>query len=446
VDRSERAWLLLAIGGLFAILAGLASLAKEALLDGISYGAAGIAVLSVTAGLVEVLRARSARSSSNHAAPDRAQNFADRSELGATDVPPSGPQAATPAVHVASRESSLYPVGAEVAEGPADDEADFSGLYPPQIRVGAGEPVTDSLLAEYLLSFERADDPWAQANVHNLIGFLYERRAELARARASHSEALRLFRVLEDSIGESDSLNNLGVVHVRSGEYQQALECHRLALALRKGMDRKREANSYNNIGVAYARLDPSEARRSFAKALELSRNVGDARGEGKALNNLAVCHMLDTSLDRASDELKQSLDLRPETDRRGRAKTVNNIGLAQMLLAEDFELAYEFLEESIVLAECVEDSWSRRNTMRNMHLLLWIDARRSSTRQARPGLRGGPGGWPQAPGGLLRDGEVVAINANRLGSSKPIICILSSGSMSPEVSLSELEKGYRGS
>ncbi|WP_214325727.1 AfsR/SARP family transcriptional regulator [Nonomuraea sediminis] len=109
-------------------------------------------------------------------------------------------------------------------------------------------------------------------------------------ARKANLQALELFREIGDRFGEAVTLDYLGIVHERLGQYADAADLHRQALELSREIgSRGGEADALNNLGAACARLGRhAEARDHLEQALELYRRFGYRRGEATALNSLA--------------------------------------------------------------------------------------------------------------------------------------------------------------
>src|SRR5207244_3717362 len=87
-------------------------------------------------------------------------------------------------------------------------------------------------------------------------------------------EALPLYRAVGDRNGESNTLNNIGVVHDQLGEKQRALEYYNQALPLYRAVgDRSGEAITLNNIGIIYNNLgEQQKALEYYNQALPLKR------------------------------------------------------------------------------------------------------------------------------------------------------------------------------
>ena len=80
-----------------------------------------------------------------------------------------------------------------------------------------------------------------------------------------------------DRPGESASLNNLGLIAIRRGDYDIAERLYEASLAIKQEIgDRPGEAGSLNNLGlIAGIRGDYDEAERLFAASRAIRLELG---------------------------------------------------------------------------------------------------------------------------------------------------------------------------
>jgi tetratricopeptide (TPR) repeat protein len=252
--------------------------------------------------------------------------------------------------------------------------------YPQQIEATIEEGEVPAvathldLLEQDVATFAKLDDPWGEANVLNLIGFVHERRSNFDEAVQMHTRALDLFRDTGDRVGVCDSLNNLGVVFGRLGDAEVGLEYHRQALRIREDLGAARISHSDNNLGVLLARTRAEKAREYFAEAKSLAEAVEDDRGLGKVINNSTVLSinapMGTTEIERVCELFAEALALRSASaDQRGHAKTKNNLGLVHSLRG-DYPTAERYFGEAATLAGSVEDHVGLLHVLENWGLL----------------------------------------------------------------------------
>ena len=147
-------------------------------------------------------------------------------------------------------------------------------------------------------------------------GGAYRDLGDAANALASYEQALALQRAGGDRLGESETLNAIGVLLMRGGDEErrqgvpadrddQALEHYRRALALQQAVgSRRNQAGTLANIAAVLLRqsvregLPPAsrtldDALAAFNESLALRRDVQDRRGEAESLYGVARVHRL---------------------------------------------------------------------------------------------------------------------------------------------------------
>jgi tetratricopeptide (TPR) repeat protein len=114
---------------------------------------------------------------------------------------------------------------------------------------------------------------------------------------------------------EARGLNQLGAQLRRDGEYGEAAEQHRSALAiLRELGDRRAEALTLNNLALALVHTEGgvAPAIRYFDEALGLLRELGDEEHEGQVIANLALVRRRQGRDEDADSLLNAALDKLP--------------------------------------------------------------------------------------------------------------------------------------
>lgn len=110
-------------------------------------------------------------------------------------------------------------------------------------------------------------------------------------------------RRVNDSAAEAQLLACLGMAHHRINSWDESLDCHQRALAIRRANgDRAGEADSLNLIGLIHLRRRQlSPAATHFEQATTLWQAVGSERWAASALSNLATTHYNAGRLEEAS-------------------------------------------------------------------------------------------------------------------------------------------------
>lgn len=127
------------------------------------------------------------------------------------------------------------------------------------------------------------------------LGFMHFRIGDADDAIRRASEALPLYRRSGDRKSEAEALDLIGLVHWTCARYRPALAHIREAHEIYETIDDRRgQADTLNHGGVVCLRLGRyNEAFAQFNQALEMHRAIGDRRGEAKVLNNTGDAYWL---------------------------------------------------------------------------------------------------------------------------------------------------------
>lgn len=139
-----------------------------------------------------------------------------------------------------------------------------------------------------LAALGRLDEPAAEAEIHNSLGWIDLRMGNLPSASERFDGALTLRRRAGDVAGEAATLNALGVAQARAGRFDEAKAHYDLALDLARSVDDSHvQASVLNSVaGMWAAKGSFAEALSIVQEAISLSREIGDRVGEARMLGN----------------------------------------------------------------------------------------------------------------------------------------------------------------
>jgi len=121
--------------------------------------------------------------------------------------------------------------------------------------------------------------PKTQSNALNIVGNINSDLGDYPGARAAYEESLVLDRELEDGLGASVTMHNLGIVVGYLGEYDHARELIQDSLMLANilGTQDRRRAITLQSLGdLAYCQGDYGNAAELFKQNLDIVRQVGN--------------------------------------------------------------------------------------------------------------------------------------------------------------------------
>jgi DNA-binding NarL/FixJ family response regulator len=137
-------------------------------------------------------------------------------------------------------------------------------------------------------------DKWGVASSLQRLGHLAYRQGDYVRARALQQESLTLFRQLDDKVGVTISLQFLGTLALEGWDYEAARALFEEGLAISRQLgDKARTGYSLGQLGET-ARLqgDYAAARTFYEQTLAIYRELGNKSSIAVHLHNLGhVAH-----------------------------------------------------------------------------------------------------------------------------------------------------------
>ncbi|MEV6238781.1 BTAD domain-containing putative transcriptional regulator [Lentzea sp. NPDC051838] len=161
----------------------------------------------------------------------------------------------------------------------------------------------------------------AQAAMHTNVGTLYLRLGEYALSVEHHNQAIDLYRALGDKDAEASVLNNLSLVHRRSGQLTEARDALVRCLAMLHSSD-SISTGLYNLGQLAVELGEIEDAVEHFSQALALAPNADSHTYLGMALR-------LRGRLDEARSHLEQALQIGNVPA--GEAETLENLAAVEL-------------------------------------------------------------------------------------------------------------------
>jgi CHAT domain-containing protein len=230
-------------------------------------------------------------------------------------------------------------------------------------------------LAQALKQYEQArklvhNDRRVEARIHLFAGYIYGSIGEPERAVSEITQALNLYKAINNKLGEGLALTALGLSHSLTRDENRAVELHREAISIFRSIgDKHSEAIALNGLGQAYENLNeytialnnyenalrlfqttdaldgaaiavfkiariyrlsgkPDEALAFYERSLMLSRAGGKVRSEANALNDTALLYIQQGRYKLAIKQYRRIQEFYKRIgDRRGLATALNAYG-----------------------------------------------------------------------------------------------------------------------
>ena len=221
-------------------------------------------------------------------------------------------------------------------------------------------------------------DSQQEAVAIDQIGILSLRMGNLQPALENLTAALALYRLGGDKSKEQVALNNIGLVQSRMGNQRLAIETEKESLRFAEEIgDRAEAAVVLNNLGLAYHELgEEPHAIEQFEQALAIQHDLGNVANEGAAWSNLGAIHYTQGDLQQSLDAFQRALSLRRQgKDRRGEANTMGKIAVVRHAFGEDEEALRSF-QAALEIDREVGDHSEESTATSNMGSVLMAQAR----------------------------------------------------------------------
>ncbi len=180
------------------------------------------------------------------------------------------------------------------------------------ISVQGDQPAASVYLQESLRLFRELDDQMGEAWVLNHLGQTLNLSGQQEQAVSVFESSLQLFRALGDNWHSAWVLINLGDVSLQRGETDRALQFFSDARDLFKVLNHKRgKAHAIDRLGrVAVLRRDFNQAVSLYSESLRVFREIGEHDGCALALQNLGRLASENGQQNQAIEYLTESLRL----------------------------------------------------------------------------------------------------------------------------------------
>ncbi|MBA3665556.1 MAG: tetratricopeptide repeat protein [Bacteroidetes bacterium] len=159
--------------------------------------------------------------------------------------------------------------------------------------------------------------PYYIAKANNLLGILYYRKYDLAKALSYHKKALSLRALLDDKKGIALSEVNLGNIYTDLKHYELAEQAYLKALQTNNDLnDQQQAGNCLLNLGVLNTELkNYNAARNYFEQAIRNAAKRYDYELQAMGLNNLAEVNLATGAADEAIANCMNSLKMKELMD-----------------------------------------------------------------------------------------------------------------------------------
>ncbi len=265
--------------------------------------------------------------------------------------------------HVAEAIEQLYPEDARNYprllghwQAVGDEKKELTYLIPVATRLGQMSDFgqAHTLMSRGLMLLPPADG--RRVVLLNEQARSFWRQGNFAEAEAAALLALNLAQEAGDDTGRATSLNSLGIIASKYGEYNTAQDYYQQSIAINQVIGRQQGiAANFLNMGVIMKlQGNYAAARDYYQQSLIIHRAVGDQGGIFVCLNNLGVVAEREGEYAAARDYQYQSLAIkRALGDQRGISNGFLNLGVIAESEGE-YAIAHDFYQQSLAIKQAI--------------------------------------------------------------------------------------------
>lgn len=219
-----------------------------------------------------------------------------------------------------------------------------------------------------LALYRQIEDHHGELIINNNIGSIYDLIGEKKLARQHYLEALKLAEPLNDPDLPA-IYNNLGLVYEDLEEHQKALNYYEKSLEMYKKAGRSWNVGVVlSNIGIVYDNLgDYARSLTCYKDAIEKFEEAKTLISKAKTLVNMGVVYSKKTDFNNADECYKKALEIfKNKNDLQGQASVLTKIASLSLPMY-DYEKKLSLLKEALNLRQTCLDLYGEAYT----HLLL---------------------------------------------------------------------------
>jgi|GEM_PF-1088690 len=230
----------------------------------------------------------------------------------------------------------------------------------------------ESHASQALALYRSLDDPEGEVAVLRVLGMIYRRLGRSEESLKVFTLGLEISRSNGFRQGEIMALNGLGHLDTLAGAYDRALEHHGESMRLaRQYGEPEEEANALLGLGNSHEKLGNYKAALNhYRKALKIARAGSHMHLQAYANGNIAIIHQRHGDNATALRYELQSLRCKEEMDDPwGIGISLNNIGLIYRMLGE-YASALESHVRSLEITEKIGDRQGESVALNNIALV----------------------------------------------------------------------------
>ncbi len=242
-------------------------------------------------------------------------------------------------------------------------EANLDSTYRNASKLSTKNPEEAMKIAKQILvESKKTDYQKGMANAYNLIGYIYQNKADYKTALKNYLLAMSIREKINDKAGRVSSENNTGLLFYLQGNNKEALNHYSKAKKIlmeiiskdSSNVDYKdRLASIHNNLGMIFSDENKeNEALNNYFEALKLTKEIDNKTKMSEILNNIGNIFNRKEDYEQALIYYSKSLKISEKTDdKKSTVISLENMGNA-LMEKKDYHGAMKCFNQSLSLAQ----------------------------------------------------------------------------------------------
>lgn len=240
-----------------------------------------------------------------------------------------------------------------------NDTAKVNALNQRGIKLKNSEPKRSIKLGNAAVDIaSKINDTKGEAEAHNIVGMAMFNSGDYNAALKEHQISRDLFVKINEKLGAATALFNMGNVFLKQGDMpgalNQFLEAAKICEAVN---DKPKLAKAYNNIAVLHRKQGNLESAIEYNfKALGIRMQINDQQNISSSYNNIGSLFWEKKEFEKAIPYYEKAITyLLKNNDKKGLAVAYNNIGIMNRDMNR-FEQALPWYEKAYKVREEIGD------------------------------------------------------------------------------------------
>jgi tetratricopeptide (TPR) repeat protein len=217
---------------------------------------------------------------------------------------------------------------------------------------------------------EQSEDQKHYANIMGMLGYIHQYHGSRDKAISFYIQSMGIYKNLRDLREYSDTINSLGNIYRTQGKIEDALQCCKVALALREKLFKQGKLGevpvglSFNTLAVIYLDMnDLMQANQHLERAFAIFKRLGYRRGLARVYNRQGQLHINDNP-EMAMKLFQNAYDTAISIG--ATEEQINSLNNQGKVLLEQGQLeqAKEHFEQAISLSESGQDYYSQAESL----------------------------------------------------------------------------------